>query len=33
MLLINYEINLILTWSARFFVIDDPIASEEPTFT
>ena len=33
MLLINYEINLILTWSARFFVTYDPIVSQEPTFT
>ena len=30
---LNYEINLILTWSARFFVIDDPIASQKPIFT
>ena len=26
-------INLILTWSARCFIIDDPIAVQEPTFT
>ena len=31
--LINCEINLILTWSARCFIIDDPVASLEPTFT
>ena len=31
--LINYEINLILTWSARCFTIDAPIAGQEPTFT
>ena len=30
-LLINCEINLFLTWSARYFVIHDPIASQEPT--
>ena len=33
MLLINCVINLILTWSARCFIIDDPIAVQEPTFT
>ena len=33
MLLINCEINLILTWSARCFIIDNPIAGQEPTFT
>ena len=32
MLLINYEINLILTWSARVFITDNPITSQEPTF-
>ena len=31
--LINCEINLILTWSNRFFIIDNPIAGQEPTFT
>ena len=31
--LINCEINLILTWSARCFIIDNPIANQEPTFT
>ena len=31
--LINCEINLILTWSNRCFIIDNPIASQEPTFT
>ena len=33
MLLINFEINLILTWSDRCFIIDNPIANQEPTFT
>ena len=33
MLLINCEINLILTWFNRCFMIDNPIASQEPTFT
>ena len=28
--LINCEINLILTWSNRYFIIDNPIAREEP---
>ena len=31
--LINCEINLILTWSYRCFMIDNPIANQEPTFT
>ena len=31
--LINCEINLILTWSNRRFIIDNPIANREPTFT
>ena len=31
--LINCEINLILTWSNRCFIIDNPIAGQEPTFT
>ena len=31
--LINCEINLILTWSTRCFIIDNPIAGEAPTFT
>ena len=30
--LINCEINLILTWSNRCFIIDNPIAGQEPTF-
>ena len=30
---INCEINLILTWSARFFKVDASIANEEPAFT
>ena len=33
MLLINCEINLILTWFARCFIIDSPIACQEPTIT
>ena len=32
MLLINCEINLIVTWSKRCFIIDNPIAGQEPTF-
>ena len=31
--LINCEINLILTWSKRCFIIENPIAGQEPTFT
>ena len=31
--LINCEINLILSWSDRCFIIDDPIDNREPTFT
>ena len=30
---INWEINLILTWSARCFIIDAPIDGQEPSFT
>ena len=30
--LINCEINLILTWSAYFFIIDDPVDSQIPIF-
>ena len=33
MLLINCEINLILTWSARSLIIHAPIAGHEGTFT
>ena len=33
MSLINCEINLIVTWSARCFTIDAPIVGQEPTFT
>ena len=33
MSLINCEFNLILTWSNRCFIIDNPIAGKEPTFT
>ena len=31
--LINCEVNLILTWSARCFIIVAPIAGQEQTFT
>ena len=31
--LINCEINLILTRSNTCFIIDDPIANQQPTFT
>ena len=31
--LINCEINLILTWPNRCFIIDNPIDNQEPTFT
>ena len=31
--LINCEINLSLTWSNRCFIIDNPIAGQEPIFT
>ena len=31
--LINCEIKLILTWSNTCFMIDNPIAGQEPTFT
>ena len=30
--LINCEINFILTWSDRCFVMNNPIANQEPTF-
>ena len=30
--LINCDINLILTWSANFFIIETPIANQIPTF-
>ena len=33
MSLINCEINFILTWSTRCFIIDTPIFGQEPTFT
>ena len=33
MSLINCEINFILTWSNRYFLIDNPIAGQESTFT
>ena len=31
--LINCEINLILSWPNRYFITDNPIASQEPIFT
>ena len=31
--LINCEITLILTWSARCYIIDAPTAGQEPIFT
>ena len=31
--LINYEINLILSWSNRCFIIANPVAGQEPTVT
>ena len=31
--LIDCEINLILAWSDRYFITDNPIANQEPTFT
>ena len=31
--LINCEINLALTWFARCFIMDNPSANQEPTFT
>ena len=30
--LINCEISFILTWSANYFIIDAPIATQVPTF-
>ena len=33
MLLILCESNLILNWSGTCFIIDAPIANQEPTFT
>ena len=33
MSLINCEVSFILSWSVRCFIIDAPIASQEPTFT
>ena len=33
MQLINCEINIVLTWSDRCFIIDNPIENQEPTFT
>ena len=33
MLLISCEVNLTLTWSARFFIIDASTAGQEPTYT
>ena len=31
--LINRKINLILTWSDTSYIIDNPTANQEPTFT
>ena len=31
--LVNCEINFIVTCFARYFIIDNPIAGQEPTFT
>ena len=31
--LINCEINRILTWSNRCFIIDNPVAGQEQTFS
>ena len=31
--LINLEIDLALTCTARYFIIDDPVVGQEPTFT
>ena len=33
MLLISCEINLVLAWSARCFIIYNPIDDQKPTFT
>ena len=33
MLLINCQINLTLTWSNKCFIINNPIAGQEPTFS
>ena len=33
MALINSEINLILTWSNKCFIIDNPFENQEPIFT
>ena len=33
MQLINYKINLIITWYNRCFIIDNPVTGQEPTFT
>ena len=30
--LINCKINLFLGWYAKFLIIDNPIANQEPTF-
>ena len=32
-LLINYEINLILTWSASWVIFSTAVANQSPTFT
>ena len=33
MTLINWEINLFLTWSANYFIIDAPLDRQVPSFT
>ena len=32
MLLINCEINVVLTWSVNCFIIDAPVDNQVPTF-
>ena len=32
-LFIKCEINLVLTWPVRCFIIDNPILAQKPTFT
>ena len=32
MLLINWEINLVITWCANFFITDPPVDNHVPTF-
>ena len=28
----NCEINLILTWSTNYYIIDDPVPNQVPTY-